>query len=1023
MGTPNHNDDWTDLKTQGANGKVAKLATPVTKDSGQLFSDWVGCGDEYDYKAFTLNSAAALSLYIKTDGNTPTAAKFTIYQLVESTDKQGNKTYSLKKLQSVSPKYEKATGKYHVITDSLLLLKGTYYIGIQATNAKKADSDVNYTISLQNRSAGAFYTKAVNTDDWGDLKTEGAKGKVGAAVAVNAGTTNIIANNWVGFSDEFDYKAFTLASAAKISLSVTSGVMSDVGKQVMKVGVYALLSNTDKKGATTYSLKKLQEVSPKFDKTTNKYVIDTDTLLLDKGTYYIGVQSTDAKQGGGTDYTVALNKAASEFYSSVVTVTASTGNIIGSDWVGYGDEFDYQTITLNSAAKLSLSITSTDAVKISICKLDGKDGKYSFKSLKTTAAKLNKTTNKYLVDTDALLLEKGTYYVCVQSTNAKKAGTKATYTVSLNKTASVFYTAANNADDWDDLKEKGAKGKVGKKIASAVTASSGQILSDWVGYGDEYDYQAFTLANAANLSLTITATDAAKFTIYELKSSTDKKGVTTYSLAKKQSVDAKFDKNSGKYTVTTNALLLDKGTYYLCAQSTNAKKGGNADYTVSLNKTASIFYTEANNADDWDDLKEKGAKGKVGKKIASAVTASSGQILSDWVGYGDEYDYQAFTLANAANLSLTITATDAAKFTIYELKSSTDKKGVTTYSLAKKQSVDAKFDKNSGKYTVTTKALLLDKGTYYLCAQSTNAKKGGSADYTVALNKSGSEFFTKGSTNDNAWDAAPALNGKLNGYGDLEGTTTGWVGYGDPVDYRTFTTSSANGNGGYYIFDLGLTGDPVNNLNLTVYEIVDNKGVKSLKKLKSTTASEDRHGVIGAGKSSLLLKGNTKYVVGVEAPGANKAKNSSYELTVYQDKYAHFNMANNERTKATKMGKTSSDVYNTLTKAEGGDSVDWYDIAEFKGGDYDDYVGLELTNTDESIALKLTFYTASMTEVKVWVQDYYNGKWSKTSSTKVNSKYGVLCDFFTTTDLKYLKVEAISSSRNSYRLGVASTAW
>ena len=871
MGTPNHTDDWDDLKTKGAAGKVAKLATPVTKDSGQLFSDWVGYGDEYDYKAFTLNSAASLSLYIKTTGNTPTAAKFTIYQLVESTDKQGNKTYSLKKLQSVSPQYEKVTGKYHVITDPLLLYKGTYYIGIQATNAKNANSDVNYTISLQNKSAGAFYTKAVNTDDWDDLKEKGAAGKVGAAVTVNASTTNILANNWVGFSDEFDYKAFTLASAAKISLSVTSGVYSGERKQVMKVGVYALMSSTDKKGVTTYSLKKLQEVSPKFDNDTKKYVIDSDALLLDKGTYYIGVQSTDAKQGGGTDYTVSLNKTASEFYSSVVTVTSGTGNIIASDWVGYGDEYDYQAITINSAAKLSLSITSTDAVKISICKLDGKDGKYSFKSLKTTAAKLDKTANKYLVNTDALLLEKGAYYVCVQSTNAKKVGAKATYTVSLNKTASVFYTKGSNTDDWDDLKEKGATGKVGK--------------------------------------------------------------------------------------------------------------------------------------------------------IAAAVTASSGQILNNWVGYGDEYDYQAFTINSAAKLSFTIGATDAVKFTIYELKSSTDKKGNVTYSLGKKQSVDAKFDKNSGKYTVTTKSLLLDKGTYYIGVQSTNAKKGGSADYTVSLNKSGSEFFTKGSTNDNNWDSAPALNGKFDEYGDLEGTTTGWVGYGDPVDYRTFTTSAANGNGGYYIFDLKTTDNSKNSLNLTVYEIVENKGVKSLKKLKSATASGERHGVVGVGNSPLMLKANTKYAVGVEAPGANQAKNGSYELTVYQDSYAHFNMANNERTKATKMGKFSSDVYNTLTKAAGGDSVDWYDIAEFKGGEYDDYVGLELTNTNESIALKLTFYTASMTEVKVWVQDYYNGKWSKTSSTKVNSKYGVLCDFFTTTDLKYLKVEAISSSRNSYRLGVASTAW
>ena len=1011
MGTPNNNDDWTDLKTKGAAGKVAAPIT-ITKDSANpLIKDWVGYNDEYDYKAFKLNSAAALSLTIKTTGNTPGNAKFTIYQLVESTDKQGNKTYSLKSLQSVTPKYDKNTKEYYVITKSLLLLKGTYYIGVQATNAKNANSDVNYTISLQNKSAGAFYTKAVNTDDWDDLKTKGAAGKVGAAVAVTAGTGNIIANNWVGFSDEFDYKAFTLGSAATISLSVTSGMMSDCGKQVIKVGVYALQSSTDKKGVTTYSLKKLQEVSPKYDKSTNKYVIDTAALLLDKGTYYIGVQSTNAKNGGSTDYTIALNKTASEFYATAVSVTAGTGNIINNDWVGYGDEYDYQAITLTTAAKLSLAITSTDAVKISICKLDGKDGKYSFKSLKSAAAKLNKTTNKYTVNTDALLLEKGTYYVCVQSTNAKKAGTKATYTVSLNKTASTFYTKGNNTDDWDDLKEKGAAGKVAK-IATPVTASSTQIVGDWVGYGDEWDYKAVTLNSAAMLSITITATDETKFTAYTLVSKTDKNNVTTYSLKQLKSVKVK----AGTFVI--DGILADKGTYYIGVQSTNAKKGGSSDYTISLNKNASIFYTKGNNADDWEDLKTKGKAGKVAAAVT--VSGSTGQFISDWVGYGDEYDYKAFTLNSAANLSLTINSTDATKFTIYSLVESTDKKGNKTYSLKKLQSVDAKYDKTTHKYTVTTKSLLLDKGTYYLCAQSTNAKKGGSADYTVSLNKSNSEFFTKGSTNDNNWDAAPVLNGALDSSGDLIGTTTGWVGYGDPVDYRTFTTNAANGNGGYYVFSLGLTGTPENqnNLNLSLYEIVEDKGIKSLKKLRGATATKDRYGVIGVEKNLLMLKANTKYVVCVEAPGAKQAKNSSYELEVYQDAYAHFNMANNERTKATKMGKFSSDVYNTLTKTAGGDSVDWYDISEFTGSYYE---GLELTNTFESVSLKLTFYTSSMVETKVWVQDYYNGKWSETSSTKLNTKYGVLCDFYETKDLKYLKVEATSSARNSYRLGVAST--
>ena len=853
MGTPNHNDDWDDLKTKGATStKVAKLATPVTASSGQLFKDWVGYNDEYDYKAFTLNSAAALALYITASGTAPTATKFTICQLVESTDKNGSKTYSLKKLQSVSAKYDKGTQKYSVITDSLLLLKGTYYICIQATDAKKTNSSTDYTISLQNKSAGAFYTKAVNTDDWDDLKTKGASGKVGAAVTVTASTGNIIANNWVGFSDEFDYKAITLNSAAQISFSITSGTMPDYG-QVIKVGIYALRSSTDNKGATTYSLNQLLTVSPKYDKGTNKYVIDTAALLLDKGTYYIGVQSLDAKKGGGTDYTVALNKTASEFFSSVVTVSASTGNIIANDWVGYGDEYDYQAITINSAAKLSLSITSTDAVKISICALDGKDGKYSFKSLQSTAAKYDKNTKKYVVDTAALLLDKGTYYLCVQSTNAKKAGTKATYTVALNKTSSVFFTKGVNTDDWDDLKTKGAAGKVGAAVT--VTAGTGNI------------------------------------------------------------------------------------------------------------------------------------------------------IANNWVGYGDEYDYKAITLNSAAKLSFSVTATDAAKFAVYSLKATT-KNDVTTYSLNQLQSVSLKYDKTTKKYTVDTAGLLLDKGTYYIGMQSTNAKKGGSADYTVALNKSGSEFFTRGSSNDNDWNSCPAFTGTLSN-GELGGSFEGWLGYGDPVDYRAFTTSAANGGGGYYYFDLAIPENSQTNLNLTVYEVVENKGVKSLKKLKSATATSKRYGVVGI-PEGLMLKANTKYVVGIEDPGAKQAKNSTYTLEVYQDRFAHFNMNNNEAKKATKLNYDST-AYGTVTKAAGGDNVDWYDVSAFK----DDL--LELGCMSEKMSLKLTFYDDGMNKVEAGVMNMENLKTSIGSSLTINTKYGLYCaPGYVNKNVKYLAVEAGNSSRNSY---------
>ena len=119
-------------------------------------------------------------------------------------------------------------------------------------------------------------------------------------------------------------------------------------------------------------------------------------------------------------------------------------------------------------------------------------------------------------------------------------------------------------------------------------------------------------------------------------------------------------------------MLLDEGTYYIGVQSTNAKKGGDADYSVSVD-ASSIFYTRADNSDDWTRLKTDGESGDIG---SIGLIESAGTIISDeWVGYGDEWDYKEFSLENAAKLSFRVNAGDATKYVIYKLVSKTDKKG------------------------------------------------------------------------------------------------------------------------------------------------------------------------------------------------------------------------------------------------------------------------------------------------------------------------------------------------------------
>ena len=588
-----------------------------------------------------------------------------------------------------------------------------------------------YTVDVDPTSGSSFIVQAVDNvgnvsdwsdalslrrrenDDWTDLKTAGPDGNFDIFRNFTGGASY---TDQVGKEDPVDYREFTLDSAASLRFTVSS-------ENAAKFTIYALQEKTDKNGVTTYSLKSLQSTSLKAGQEST-----TKSLLLEKGTYYIGVDNTDKKKSDA-DYTVTVDPSsvfftkgdnsddwtgmktsgAAGLSTSVGTVDES-GNLLDG-WVGYGDAVDYSAFTLESAANLAFDLNVTDAAKFTIYALDGKTDKkgvttYSLKSLQSTSVKAGDSTTKNL------LLEKGTYYLAVESTNAKKGGS-VDYSVSVSdKTA--FFTKGDNSDDWTDVKTSGA---TGLSASVGTVDKSGDLLNGWVGYGDAVDYSAFTLDSAANIAFDLNVTDAAKFTIYALEGKTDKKGVTTYSLKSLQSTSVKAGDS------TTKNLLLEKGTYYLAMESTNAKKGGSVDYTVSVDDKTT-FFTKGDNNDDWTDMKTAGAA-SLGDPLL--VGEETGDLLNGWVGYGDAVDYKAITLDRAADIVFDLDVTDEAKFSIFSLQDKTDKNGMTTYSLKSLQSTTLKAGETS------TKSLRLEEGTYYLAMESTNAKKGGSVDYSVSI--------------------------------------------------------------------------------------------------------------------------------------------------------------------------------------------------------------------------------------------------------------------------------------------------
>ena len=609
---------------------------------------------------------------------------------------------------------------------------------------------------------------------------------------------------------------------------------------------------------------------------------------------------------GWNDYLVDkskdLNPNAAKFVTT--TVTASTTDILldtkntvskngKKNYVGGGgDAVDFARITMKNAAKLSLTVTATDAAKFTLWRLiPGKGDSYTMKSVQTATLKKNKLTGEYEATTNVLMVYEGEeFYVSVESTNAKKGG-EAFYNVQVNKDESAFFTKGDNSDDWEDMKWNGADGDVG---SCKTDSSTYLVTSGWVGFGDEIDYKSFKINSAAKLLLWVEASDEAEFALYQLNEP-DRKG--NYSLKKIES--AKLSKNK-QYTPTNDEpkyykvfqpVLLTAGTYYLSVKSTNAAKGGSADYEVYYNGT--VFFSKGDSSDDWDDLAEKGAAGKVGANID--LNPDMYTVTQNWVGYGDAVDYKKITLTCPTKLSLYVYSFDNMKFSLCALNEP-DKKG--NYSLKTLQSVSLKMGKWDIDCDATTKPILLEAGVYYIRMESTNAAKGGNANYEVTMNEHENVFYVyaDGGENNILCDrktkkldphagsfVSTALTASTT-YVSLDKKNSvdigGWknfVGYSDDTDYAKITLAKdATVRFGLEAMDAA---------KFTIWQLVPGKGdTYTQKSLQSTALKKDKKDETYTATTKTISLAAGTYYVSMESTNAAKGGNAYYN--VWLDSFA-----------------------------------------------------------------------------------------------------------------------------------------
>jgi len=421
-----YKDDWTDRTVNGPNSKQLNGLEVDPTNYGELYDDWIGMGDAIDFRKFTLNTYAKVSLAVLSS-----ASNVQLY-LCKLAGSYGR--YSLKPLSTATVKYDansflsnycgvyKEEKKYIGITKSLFLGAGEYYIAVLSKNAAKGGS-ADYTVAVS-QIGSAFYKEAENgwVDDWKDLKRNGAASTyIGESFAPEDHREYIFSDDcfgWVGMGDAIDYKRLSMNNPGQLSFTVYAS-------DSVLFTIYSLVGE---KG--NYSLKKLQssllttkESSIWAPEGYFPYMVKTKSLLLGKGEYYISLQSTNANKGGNAKYIIwtsdnssfyydvdngwngrildSRNRLAPEYDNLLDNSTVLYGGegelnfdngyykyyyLTDNDtWcahncVGLGDELDYKMIELNGTSKVSFTIEAMGAVKFFVYQLvEGRNDTYSQK--------------------------------------------------------------------------------------------------------------------------------------------------------------------------------------------------------------------------------------------------------------------------------------------------------------------------------------------------------------------------------------------------------------------------------------------------------------------------------------------------------------------------------------------------------------------------------------------------------------------------------------------------------------------
>ena len=373
--------------------------------------DWVGYGDQYDYKLVNIDQAGVYRFAMNKTGG---YASMTVYSFNEASNK-------LKKVRTVNLK----SNSYAEIVS--VLAAGTYYIAVNAKNAKKGDSvSYNYNVKQLKVTADAVVSNVAN--EYAKDNSIAALQKNNVAGLLSGDKAKDVESyvSRLGVNDLTSWRRLEVDNSGSFNLSL------------QKTGATSINSNLT---VTLYTLNASGSSLKKYKTLTVKAGSNTGTLyglLLKEGNYYIQVSSKAVADSADFKVTVKNNfitqkeDISNNNYISATSVSNFTnGDTTISGWVGYEDVYDYYSISGKdiSAGNYTITLNTTDALKVTLYTVNPAKG--SLKALKTIKVS---ATNSATLAKNILLNggdENSNYIIAVQSTNAKKGG-NASYNIKID---------------------------------------------------------------------------------------------------------------------------------------------------------------------------------------------------------------------------------------------------------------------------------------------------------------------------------------------------------------------------------------------------------------------------------------------------------------------------------------------------------------------------------------------------------------------------------------------------------------